>query len=185
MTGQKNYPGLPGYIYEGVQILRIYLNGNFITAGFKFIGTGLSGSNIQTHFPSITEYKANGYILSVFNNQGQYVSHLLKLDNNFNVVENKKVEIIPNSTLMSLLPFNRLIKKNDTEIILYPRVNFAFYAFYNSNQNNFLVIDTSLNNTYHKQLNDSLRKINSVAVSGNDIFIGGNMLSDKINTQSI
>ena len=179
ITGQRIYPTATNFGGYGIEILKIDLNGNILSS--KYREAGIGDLSIPKLYPGIVEYKANHYILSFtdfFQNQPTYNSILLKLDQDFNVVDSKTAPFAGN--LIYLLPRHLIAKKSNSEIIFYPKPAYTFYAFYADAYNTFLVIDTNLNNTFNKSLNDPYRKINSVAASGDDVFIGGNILTNKL-----
>ncbi|MGG9960719.1 PKD domain-containing protein [Ferruginibacter sp. SUN106] len=165
----------------GVQVLKIGLNGNYIASDYKYFGTyGTQSGSYEFLNPGIIEYKPDNYVLTFLTNLNFiYFFHLLKLDNNLNVISSKVVNSNGNNNfIIGLLSKTGLLKKNNTDIIIFP--NRYDYYFYPGQLNKFLVIDTNLNNTFSRQLNDASRAITSVSASGNDLIIGGIMYSNKL-----
>ena len=184
LVGQRGYFQFPnnpnsGAVNFGLQVTKLDINGNLILSKYKFFNTMSVQSGYNKFIrPSIIEYKPNKYILATNRYQNNKFT-LIKFDNDFNILE-QKFSLLTDNSLTLLLSSNFLVKKNDSEIIVTSNNEFISYGNSFGSSNGFLVIDTSLNNIYHKSLNDSTRGINHISVMGDDLFIGGSMYSNKL-----
>jgi gliding motility-associated-like protein len=167
----------------GFEIIKIDLNGNIIQTKYKFLSTTYLSNNLEYYYrASIVEYKPDNYIV-VFKgslySSSNFTLHQIKVDNNFNILQNKTSTIPYNTFGYSNFGAGSLFKKSENEIIFYGKSNFYLFFYYNSDKN-FYVLDTNLNNTIHKQLKDTFRIIQTIDTLGNSLIIGGGVLSNKL-----
>jgi gliding motility-associated-like protein len=167
----------------GLEIVKMDLTGNIIDTKYKFLSTSYQSNNLEYYYRgSIVEYKPNNYMVifkGSFLNVSNFTLHQIKIDNNFNILQNKTSILPYNNGAYDYFGSGSLFKKSENEIVFYNKNNYNLYYYYYAN-NNFIVLDTNLNNTIHKQMRDSFRIIQSIDTCGNSLVIGGGMLSNKL-----